>query len=81
MKNFMRMKTKRTIGVALAMTLVGSVSYWLGYENGRSSAGRRLHQVSAVKKIGLGFREYHNDIGRFTATGGVPASKKSTEER
>ena len=75
------MKTKRIIAIALVITVVASVSYWLGYENGSNSAGQRLNRVGAVKKIGLGFREYHNDIGRFTATGGVPASKKSTEER
>ena len=75
------MKTKRIIGIALVMTFVASVSYWLGYENGRSSAGRRLNPVSAVKKIGLGFREYHNDIGRFTATGGVVNGRTLSDEQ
>ena len=65
------MKTKRTIGIALVMTVVASVSYWMGYESGSGSAGRRLNQVSTVKKIGLGVRVYHNDVGRFTATGGA----------
>jgi hypothetical protein len=75
------MKTKRMIAIALVMASVASVSYWLGYENGSNRAGRRLNPVGAVKMIGLGFQQYHNDVARFTATGGVVNGRTLSEEQ
>lgn len=75
------MKTKKTISLALALTSLASLAYWLGYQHGSSSTQGRLRTVSHVRQIGLGFRAGHNDIGRFNATGNLITLDPQTQKR
>ncbi len=52
------------------MGVLLSITYWLGYQHG-GAAPRRVTAPSSLRQVGLTFRGYHNDIGRFTATGPV----------
>ena len=65
------MKTKKTIGVALAMALAVSFAYWLGYQHGNSSSQVQIIAPGKLTQVGLKFRDGRNDVSRFNATGAV----------
>ena len=65
------MKTKRTIGFVLIMTIFTSVAYWLGYEHGTASTRGKLNVVSSARQVGLSFRGGRNDIRHLSITGTV----------
>jgi hypothetical protein len=75
------MKTKRTIELAVLMSAAVAFSYWLGYEQGSTSASLRLSAVSSrrVIAVGGGFpqgRNYLSDPFGVTGTITVPKEQK-----
>lgn len=75
------MKTKQMVRVGVLVTLIASFTYWLGYQHGSSSSRVTLNRRSNLKQVGVAFRSYHNDIGRFSVTGSVAAPTIQTQER
>jgi hypothetical protein len=75
------MKTRKTIGVALLMTIVASFAYWLGYQHGRTPQRGRITALNSLRQIGLSFRGERNDIGRFSATGSVVTPTTPAQQR
>jgi len=73
------MKTKRAIELAVLMSAAVAFSYWLGYEQGSTSASLRLSAASSPRAIGLGFphsRNYLSDPFGVTGTVTVPKELK-----
>ena len=73
------MKTKRAIELAVLMSAAVALSYWLGYEQGKTSASLRLSAVSSDREVGLGFphgRNYLSDPFGVTGTVSVPKDQK-----
>ncbi len=74
------MKTKRAIEFAVLMSAAVAFSYWLGYEQGSTSASRRLSAISSDREVGLGFRHGRNDLSDpFGVTGTVTIPKEQKE--
>ena len=72
------MKMTKTIGLVVLMTLLTSFAYWLGYRHGSIPTRARIATVSSLRQLGLRFRDEHNDITRFSATGTVTTPSKDT---
>jgi hypothetical protein len=74
------MKTKRAIEFAVLMSAAVAFSYWLGYEQGSTSASLRLTAVSSHRVIGLGFPHGRNYLsGPIGGTGTVSVPKEQKE--
>lgn len=67
------MKTNKAIGAAILVAVVAGVAYGLGYQHGGTSSRVALNNATKLKQIGLSFRGYRNDLGRFNITGEVAA--------
>lgn len=74
------MKTTKSIGLVLVLTLVASVFYWLGYHHGSAPVRQRANPVSSLRQIGLTSSGERNDITSFTMTGSVRAPKAQARE-
>ncbi len=73
------MKTKRAFELAALMSAAVAFSYWLGYEQGSTSASLRLSAVSSHRVFGLGFprgRNYLSQPFGVTETVTVPKEQK-----
>ena len=66
--------------MALLIALVASFAYLLGYQHGSSPSRVILNKRTNLKQVGLAFRSYHNDIGRFSITGSVASPTRQTQE-
>jgi hypothetical protein len=78
------MKMRKTISVALTVTMLASFACWLGYQHGNTHAGGRLRIATTgkLKQVGLQFRSGHNEISHFgVVTGTVIAPIPEAEER
>ena len=77
------MKIRKTISLALVMTLLASFACWLGYQHSSTPAGGglRIATSRSLKQVGLGHRGDHNDISHFNATGAIVAPKPEAEDR
>jgi hypothetical protein len=64
--------------LVLLMTLLTSLAYLLGY---RYPTRARIATIGSLRQVGLRFRDEHNDITRFSATGAVATPKPQTQER
>jgi hypothetical protein len=74
------MKIAKTIGWVVVVTLLVSLAYWIGYQHGSTPTRTRIAAANSLRQVRLGFREGHNDISRFIATGDVAAPKPQTKE-
>ncbi len=75
------MKTKRAIELAVLMSAGVAFSYWLGFEQGSTSASLRLSAVSSPRVIALGGELPHgrncwSDPFGVTGTATVPKAQK-----
>lgn len=67
------MKTNKAIGAAILVAVVAGVAYGLGYQHGGTSSRVALNNATKLRQVGLSFRGYRNDLGRFNITGEVAA--------
>jgi hypothetical protein len=74
------MKTKRAIELAVLMSAAVAFSYWLGYEQGSTSASLRLSAVSSPRVIGGGFPHGRNYLSDPFGVGGTVTIPKEQKE-
>ena len=74
------MKITKTIASVLMVIVLVSFAYWLGYQHGTTPKRARIATASSMRQVELRFRDEHNGISRFIATGSVTTPKPQTQE-